>query len=403
MRRRDFLAALLAPESGVRVRALTRGPKHHFFGYYGVPPWNKSGRRLVCLESAFQNRMPAPGEAAAIGWVDAASGEFHAVTETRAWNLQQGSMLNWNPLAPEDEFLYNDRDGDEVITAAWNLRTGKRRTWPRAIESVGASGRLATSVTYGRLMRLRPVVGYAGARDPFPNENHPEGDGVWLLDLKTGRSRLAVSLRRMYEHLAPRHEWLRDKAMFVQHSMLNPSSTRFFFLARTIEKGKLVSAMFTAAVDGSDLREVVPFGRGVSHFAWRGDREIAATFQHEGGLRHVLFHDGEGDYRVIGREFLKGDGHCTFAAGGVWMATDQNISRPPSKKLLLYHTGREQGVDCGTFPMATPAGENYVGGDQRCDLHPRWKQTGDQICFDALETEGWTRQLFVADVGSITR
>ncbi|MBI4889922.1 MAG: hypothetical protein HY821_04800 [Acidobacteria bacterium] len=399
LKRRSFLAAMLAPEA--KIRPLTSGPKHHFFGYYGVAPWNRSGRKIACLEVGFQNRRPEEGEPATVGWVDAESGEFTAVTETRAWNHQQGAMLNWNPLDAEDEILFNDRDGAEVITAGWNLRTGRRRTWPRAIESVGANGRLATSVTYGRLMRLRPVVGYAGARDPYPEDNHPAGDGVWILDLKTGRTRLAVSLKQVYEHLAERHPELRDKALFVQHSVLNPGCERFFFLARILEKGQLVSAMFTAAADGSGLREVVPFGLGVSHFAWRSETEIAATFRQEGVMRHVLFHDGERDYRLIGPEFLKGDGHCTFAPGGEWMATDENVSKPPAKKLRLYHLGARRGVELGVFPMLTAAGENYVGGDQRCDLHPRWKRDGTAICFDALEERDWTRQLFVADVRAV--
>jgi hypothetical protein len=25
------------------IRALTSGPRHHFFGYYGITPWNQSG------------------------------------------------------------------------------------------------------------------------------------------------------------------------------------------------------------------------------------------------------------------------------------------------------------------------------------------------------------------------
>jgi len=58
------------PSIEFKIRTLTRGPKHHFFGYYGICPWNKSGRYLVCLESSFQDRMPSPSEAAAIGLVD---------------------------------------------------------------------------------------------------------------------------------------------------------------------------------------------------------------------------------------------------------------------------------------------------------------------------------------------
>ena len=66
------------------VKPLTRGPKHHFFGYYGICPWSASGRHLVCLECDVQDRMPLPGEAASIGLVDAESGRFTKLTQTRA-------------------------------------------------------------------------------------------------------------------------------------------------------------------------------------------------------------------------------------------------------------------------------------------------------------------------------
>lgn len=40
--------------------------KHHFFGYYGICPWNQGNEKLVCLEVDFHDRMPLPGESANI-------------------------------------------------------------------------------------------------------------------------------------------------------------------------------------------------------------------------------------------------------------------------------------------------------------------------------------------------
>jgi len=397
-RRQLLLSAAVVAAAPAKIRALTSGPKHHFFGYYAVSPWNRAGDKMICLESEFQNRMPRPNEPATIAGVDPVSGATSPIVETRAWNLQQGCMLNWSPTEP-DTILFNDAADGEIISVAHNLHSGKRRTYSRAIESVAPNGRVASCVTYGRLARLRPVVGYAAARDPNPNDNHPLNDGVHVLDLKSGRSRLAVSLRQVYEALAPKHPELKEKALFIQHSVINPASNRMFFLARTIEKGALTSAMFTAGIDGKGLREVVPYGRGVSHFAWRGADEIMATFRIENTVRHVLFKDTEGpEYRVIGPEFLDADGHCSFSPDPQLLVTDRNIPAVPAKRLMLYHLGRKEGTVLGEFPMKTASGENYITTDLRCDLHPRWKATGDQICFDALETSTWTRQLHVATV-----
>ena len=396
--RRWFLAGLAARGREARIRVITEGPKHHFFGYYGVSPWNRAGDRMVCLETAFQNRMPRPGEAATILLLDPAKGATRVIAETRAWNLQQGCMVNWAPRAAST-LLFNDAQGGDIVSVSLDWKSGKRRVYDRAIESVAPNGRVASCVTYGRLARLRPVVGYAAAKDPNPGENHPANDGVFVLDLKTGQSRLAVPLRAVYEALAPRHPELREKAMFIQHTVINPASTRMFFLVRTIERGQLTSAMFTAGLDGSGLREVVPYGRGVSHFAWRGADEVMATFRVDGVIRHVLFRDVERpEYRVVGPEVLDADGHCSFGPDKEWLVTDRNISAVPAKRLMLYHMGRKEYSVLGEFPMKTPSGENYITTDLRCDLHPRWKATGDQICFDALDPRTWTRQLHIAEV-----
>ena len=304
--------------------------------------------------------------------------------------------FNWSPTDPHT-ILYNDADGGDIVSVALSLKTGKRRIYNRAIESVSPNGRFASCVTYGRLARLRPVVGYASAKDPNPDAHHPSNDGVHVLDLKSGRNRLAVSLLQFYEALAPQHPGLKDQPLFVQHSIINPASNRLFFLVRTNVAGKLTSAMFTAGLDGADLREVVPFGRGVSHFAWRGPNEIMATFRIDDKIRHVLFRDTPNpEYTIVGPEFLDADGHCSFSPDSQRIVTDRNVSAVPAKRLMLYHLARREATVLGEFPMRTPAGENYLSTDLRCDLHPRWKATGDQICFDALDTRTWTRQLHIA-------
>ncbi|MGH9833267.1 MAG: hypothetical protein ACREBD_14100 [Blastocatellia bacterium] len=385
-----------------QVRTLTSGPKHHFFGYYGIPPWNKSQKYLVCLESDFQDHLPSADEPAAVGLVDAQTGEFRKVGETRAWNLQQGAMLYWNPLDPENEIIFNDRKASQpgkIISVALNVKTGKRRDLPLAIAGVSHNGRYALSLDYGRLHRLRPVVGYVGAVDPNPNSPRPANDGVFLMDLKTGESKLVVSYETIFQRLVKDHPemaaMLKERHLFFNHTVFNKDDTRFFFLARIFTpapNSRLESAMFTCNLDGSDLREVVPFGKGVSHFEWRNAKEILATFRFEGDeMKHVLFTDGGQNYQAIGEGFLKGDGHCSFAPGQQWIVTDRNLTATREKMLMIFHVGLKQGLLLGTFPM-----KEYISGDLRCDLHPRWNRTGDAICFDALETKTWTRQLHVA-------
>ncbi|MCD6465907.1 hypothetical protein J7L27_06040, partial [Candidatus Bathyarchaeota archaeon] len=52
------------------VQAVTRGPKHHFFGYYDKSPWDSTGRYMLALEVEFMDRAPTPNDAATIGLID---------------------------------------------------------------------------------------------------------------------------------------------------------------------------------------------------------------------------------------------------------------------------------------------------------------------------------------------
>jgi hypothetical protein len=154
--------------------------------------------------------------------------------------------------------------------------------------------------------------------------------------------------------------------------------------------------MFTANMDGTDLKQVIPFGSRVSHFGWRNDEEIIATFRLPGDkeLRHILFRDGEADYRIVGEHFIIGNGHCTFAPDGRWMATDRTQDESSSQSLWLY----DMELDRGMILLSLPVNERiFLHGNTRCDFHPRWNPSGNKICFDAIDTATGTRQMHVVE------
>lgn len=379
------------------MRTLTNGPKHHFFGYYGMSAWNKSESTMVCLESSFQHRMPNEGEKAVIGLVNPESGNFNPITETGAWNLQQGALIHWNPISSEKEFIYNDSINDELQSVSINIDSGEKHILSRPISAVAEKGNYALSLTYGRLSRLRKVVGYAGAKDPYENEAHPSEDGVFLMDLKTGKNKLIVSIAEVFEKSVAGYPALADRHMWFNHTVINPSATKFLFLARFKDKESgLDSAMFTANMDGSDLRMVIPFGARVSHFGWRNDNEIIATFYLNGRkeMNHILFDEKKQDYKIVGENFLFDNGHCTFAHGGRYMATDFKDKRTRSQSLWFY----DQKLDQGLQLCSRPAYEKiYITGNMRCDFHPRWNPAGNKICFDAIDPATKTRQMHLVE------
>lgn len=114
--------------SPVPLRAVTTGPRHHFFGYYDKPPWDATGAYMLALETPLADRAPGPDDVALVGLVDLEAGcRFNPVAETRAWNWQQGTMLHWVPGAADRLIAFNDRRGDSFVTVLLDIHRGARR------------------------------------------------------------------------------------------------------------------------------------------------------------------------------------------------------------------------------------------------------------------------------------
>src|SRR5262245_1092378 len=54
-------------ESVMPVRAMTSGPRQHFFSYYDKCPWDQSNSRLLALQTPVIYRVPRPGDEVTIG------------------------------------------------------------------------------------------------------------------------------------------------------------------------------------------------------------------------------------------------------------------------------------------------------------------------------------------------
>lgn len=370
------------------IEQLTHGPACHFFGYYDMTPWNGSESHLLCLEAETDRRMPLPNEVAGIGLVDATAGGFEAFAETRAWNVQQGAMLHWHPQSPDDVVMFNDIVDNQVRGVTHNLPTGDATLLPRAISAVSPTGTHMASVTYSRLARVRKVVGYAGVDDPFPDQKHPREDGLFVVNLNTLQCELVVSIEQMFEWIVRDHPKVADKDMWFNHVIFNPSGTRMMFLARSRhDDGRLESGLYTCNVDGGDLREVLPYGSRVSHFAWRNDEQLLIWAQWpDDEYQFVLATDGATDHEIVTGPWLGQDGHMTFHP------TNRDLFAIDSyrRDVILHNLRSGESTHLRRMP------EFFSGnGDLRCDLHPRWNRSGTQLCIDAFTVRQGVRQLHV--------
>ncbi len=376
------------------VRAVTRGPRHHFFGYYDKCPWNRSGRLLLGLEAGFMERPPGPADRALIGLINLEAGSaWQAVAATSAWNWQQGSMLQWLGSDPERLILYNIREEDGFAAVAQDVHSGVKRVLPRPVYAASRDGRQAVSVNFARIHQTRPGYGYAGLEDPWEHELQPADDGIYWMDLESGNNHLIISLDQIVG-IRPVQSMEGAKHWF-NHLQFNPDGSRFLFLHRWVDaKGRRNTRLFTANPDGTEIHCVADHEL-VSHFDWRNKKQILAWARQRGiGDFYFLFTDQSDQVEVVGKGVLTKDGHCSYSPGGRWLLTDTYPDEESQRSLILYRLADARRFDLGRF-YALPE----IAGEIRCDLHPRWSRDGRQICFDSVH-QG-TRQIYVVDVGGI--
>jgi hypothetical protein len=404
-------AAAFCAESAARVRQLTHGPSHHFFGYIGQSrtiPWNASGRHILALGTDFQDRLPGAGDAARICVIDTHDGNrVRVLDRTLGWNPQQGTMFYWNPAHPETQFFFNDRDPvtGKVFTVLFELSAdggkGKRVREYRFDDTPVGNGGVApnggwfTAINYARMARLRPVTGYKDAWDWTTRVAAPADDGIFRIEIETGAKRLIVSFAQLKAALArlpapPAR--LDERHLFINHTLNNRDGTLIYFYCRADFEGdraQRVSVPFTVRPDGTGLTAHEVFIGGHPEWA-EGSRIIGSADDqqvvYDTATRTIVERWGGRDV------FPNPGGDIALAPDGRWFVNSHREGRHNHYTFLDRRTGRTRRAP----PIFM---DHWASGDLRLDPAPCWNRTGDAIVVPGIAPDG-TRQMFVIELGA---
>lgn len=364
-----------------KLQRLSPHGEHCFFGYYDLPAWNHRGDRHLGHRVKFMDRMPRPEDCAQLGYFETGSEAFHPVGETRAWNFQQGAMLQWHPAAPNDAVLFNERVGNGYGAVLQDLKGKPIRRFERPIANVDPLGRFALSINFARMMDFRPGYGYAGLPDPFGDEAQPSGDGIFRIELDSGAIVPILSLKTLGQLCRP---YFGQRKLLVNHLNLNPSGTRFVALVRHFPdtpNEAFKTLAITANADGTEP-SILWDGGVASHYHWRDDTTLAMVIKApEGRITLAEFKDPGGDYRLVDPDFFVEDGHESYSPDRKRLLYDSYPSQS-RRHLYIYDLEKRKGTDLGSLKsqdMDTP-----VALETRCDLHPRWHPSGNSISLDSI-------------------
>ena len=380
------------------ARAITRGPKHHWFGYYDKLEFDPDGRFVLGMEVGFEHRSPGPDDAITVGMVDLRDGDrWIALGESRAWCWQQGCMLQWVP-GSKSEAIWNDRDGDRFVCHILDVATGGRRTLPAPVYALSPDGRWAIATDFRRLHHCRPGYGYAGVPDPNRDVAAPEDSGIWKLDLRSGRSDLILPIREVaaLPGLAPGEA--SGAKHWLNHLLVAPDGSRFAFLHRSRRPDQgtgFTTRLITADPDGKDPFVLDPRGK-TSHYDWRDPRHILAWASHPSfGERFYLYEDRSDRVAAVAPDTMTENGHCTYLPGGRFILNDTYPDRARLQHPYLYDMKTGDRRPLGHF--RSPPG---YAGEFRCDLHPRSSRDGRSVAIDSPHG-GDGRQITLIDASGI--
>lgn len=366
------------------------GPEgEHFFGYYDKSPWDISGRFFLSLRVPFSDREPSVCDKGIIEVVDLQAGKARDVGITHAWNLQQGCRLQW--LGPDfsSRIAFNDFRNGRFVAVIRDLVSENERILERPFYDVSHDGRFAISLDFERLHAFRPGYGYNRGKKICDFPVACEDDGLWLLNLESGESRLILSFDEIASETS--HDTGSISATHFNPIMFNPSGERFLFLYRWSESRKEYTRLYTTKYDGSD-RCCLSCNGIVSHTTWKTDDLLLAwVFRRDYGDNYLLFRDHEGIIDVVGSGVLTEDGHPSYSPCGRFILTDTYTNRARQRCLLIYDTITDEVHTLGAFYIPF-----RYSGETGCDLHPRWKASGTEVSVDS--TYKGNRQIYIVAI-----
>jgi hypothetical protein len=364
----------LDPEQGV------------FFGYYDKSPWSPNMQRAIVHRLRSDTR-------ASIIVLDRSDHTCWVAGISSTWNHQQGSMAQWLPWSAGRSLIFNDCvDGDLVSRIV--TTDGQDSLVPLPIQALHPVEKVALSLNYRRLARLRPEYGYPVSARNFAPDQALDRDGIWRVDLETGDSRLLLSIASLVGHDPPVE--MSKSGHKINHVLYSPAGSRFVFLHRWLGPGGKFSRLYVAGADGANLRLLLD-ERMVSHYSWADETHVLAWARaQEAGDRYYIIDVITGRAQAVGEGVLDeyGDGHGSFSPNRHWIVTDSYPDRARQQHLLLYHLATGKRIEIGRFLAPW-----RFNGAVRCDLHPRWSPDGGWICIDSAHTG--TRMTYVLDVSAI--
>ena len=365
-------------EGKVKLEVITPNDGYnYFFGYYDLQPYDSKNQRHLTHRTTFADRLQNGSDLVEIGYIDLSDKTFHKIADSRTWNFQQGSLLQW---FDDNSVIYNDFRSGKYCSVIKSLINGSERIIDMPLAHLSQDRKWGLSINFPRVFDFRPGYGYCNTVDEYASVNAPADDGIFLVDVEKNQSKLILSYDQL-KALFPEKPFS-DMKLVVNHITFNPSGDRFLFLLRNFpeEVGPWATMLITSDREGKDVRKLTNYEFN-SHYHWRDDRVIMIY----SGLpdRGIYFIDDATGGRIMLDDQLcnKGDIHCIYSPGRTCFIGDGYPDKERFRHLYLYDF--ESGKSAEILKIYS---QPVCVTDIRCDLHNRFNIDGTEVSFDSYHS-----------------
>lgn len=392
-----------------------------FGGYYDKSLVSPCRKYLLALCVDVIHKIPDGNQVASVGVFFLADGHhsFKKITETKAFNWQQGAMLRWSERYPDCFYVntFSEQEG-EYKTLLVGLDGSIIKTYP-AFYEISRNEDYGFALDFSRLYWFRPGYSYSCIRDANRQVNQDPYEQIIIHEMDSGKRIGSIGVKSVQEMVGCPSA---SSITYMEHLMCSPDSKKLAFLYREKNHSMILSHLLIYDLLTKQLKIITHGGR-VSHFAWRGVDQIVAwaalrnSFNQFRRLRifkpimpftlkmyhrfikanpkvgntkastlftgdsYILININTGKAHRIGVGVLNWDGHPSFSPNNnSHMLTDRYPNKSNNYSFYLFNLENNVVVE----EVSYKSDAMFDDGPCRCDLHPKWDFQGQTIAVDWL-------------------
>lgn len=343
-----------------------------FFGFHDKSPWSADNQFLLAHQ--FEGTGNEPESAHQPLDIVKFSGENWeqptTIGQTRAWNWQQGSQLQWR--GQMTHIVFNDFVEGVCKAVEVNNQGEKIKVYDYPVAAISPDGETMAAYCFKTFGDAMPGYGYDFSGANARSNIQPDTLLVFTQDGEIQHEIAGSDL--------PVTDVISEDARaltFISHVLFSKTGKRLAFMRRMAIPGRRLRSSLYLLDCATGKVKRVPFKNMVSHYCWLNDDEIFAYANTEAGDGYYSFSLSEERLHSFSDVLNSLDGHPHSDASGQQIVFDTYPNKKRLQRLAVFNWQSRE-----VSELAMLYSPMKFWGNKRVDLHPRYRADGQYVCVD---------------------